>query len=175
MILKILSDKELSIYKHVFLIEGTMQEKTQKLRGLGVFDEYKEIYNEYLTVLKASDNETEKAEALKRITFLSWHHMIEPSCFTGIWQLDSDAIHTAYQMVDNNLKHKKIDSEFNWMLSYYSANRWTILMHSEKEMNTLSTFVKNIDLTKLYLPTVDVLKTTMKDRGQMGEYFRTVS
>ncbi|MBI3221182.1 MAG: hypothetical protein HYZ44_16860 [Bacteroidetes bacterium] len=97
--------------------------------------------------------------------------MIEPSCFTGIWELDGDTIHESYSILNDRLKYKKLDDELKWMISYYSVNGWTILLYSEKEMVELTYFVKTIDQTKIHLPDKGLLTTTMINRGQMGKYF----
>lgn len=173
MTIKELSDRELDIYKKVFSLQGTMDEKTKQLKDSGTFDSYREIHNQYLEVIKSTRDEKEINEGLKRIIFLNWYHIIEPSCFTGIWELDGDTIHESYSILNDRLTDNKVDNELKWMLSYYSANDWTILDFSEKEMPQLTTFVKSVDQSQNHLPDKDELTNTMIDRGQMGEYFKS--
>jgi uncharacterized protein YrzB (UPF0473 family) len=171
---KELSEKELEIYRQVVSLQGTMDEKIEKLRTSETFDKYRQIHNQYLTVIKTTDDKSEINEGLKRITFLNWYHIIEPSCFTGIWELDGDTIHDSYVLLNDCLKNSQMDKELEWMLSYYSSNDWTILLYSEKDMPELSSFIKNVDQTKFHLPNKETLTKTMNDRGQMGEYFKSV-
>jgi hypothetical protein len=166
-----LSDKEMIICRHVFSLQGTMEQKSENLKNSGTFDEYTEIHKQYLTLIKETADEDERNEGLKRIIFLNWYHMVEPSCFTGIWELDGDTIHESYSILNDRLKYKKADDELKWMISYYSANDWTILLHSEREMVELTSFVKAVDQTTNHLPDKDLLTTTMTNRGQMGKYF----
>jgi hypothetical protein len=168
---KDLSDNELNIYQQVFSLHGTMEEKTKKLKDSGTFDKYREIHNQYLRLIKTSGDGGEINEGLKRLVFLNWYHIIEPSCFTGLWELDGDTIHESYSLLNDYLKMNKVDREFKWMLSYYSCNDWTILLYSKKEMPELTAFVKSVDPTISYLPDKEVLMNTMTDRGQMGKYF----
>ena len=167
-----LSEKELLIYKKVLSLDGSMEEKSSSLKEQGIFQQYKNIHQEYFNLINSEIVEKEKNEALKRIIFLNWYHMIEPSCFTGLWELDGDIIHSSYLILNDKFMSGKVDDEFKWMISYYSANDWTILLFSE-DMLELTNFVKNVDSRGSHLPQKNILKTTMDDRGQMGEYFKT--
>ena len=168
---KELSDKELNIYQQVFSLQGTMGEKIKQLKDSGIFDKYSEIHKQYLALIKTTENKEEINEGLKRLIFLNWYHIIEPSCFTGLWELDGDTIHESYLFLNDYLKKNKVDGELKWMVSYYSCNDWTILTYSENEMRELTAFVKSVDETKNHLPDKDVLTKTMINRGQMGKYF----
>lgn len=172
---KELSDKEVEIYREIFSLQGTMVRKAEKLKTSGTFDKYRTIHNQYLTLIKTTEDEGEVIEGLKRIIFLNWYHLIEPSCFTGIWELDGDVIHESYSILDDRIRSNKIDEELKWMISYYSSNDWAILIFSEKGMPELTSFVKNVDQTKSFSPDKDELTKTMNDRGQMGEYFKSIN
>lgn len=137
----------------------------------GTFHEYGLIHKQYLTLIKETTDEYERNEGLKRIIFLNWYHLVEPSCFTGIWELDGDAIHQSYSILNDRMKGDTMDDELKWMISYYSSNDWTILLYSEKEMDALTSFVKAVDQTKNHLPDKESLTKTMINRGQMGKYF----
>jgi hypothetical protein len=168
---KELSDRELIIYRQVFSLQGTMEGKTQILKDTGTFDKYREIHNDYLTLIKTTKDEKVITEGLKRLIFLNWYHIMEPSCFTGLRELNGDTVHESYSFLNDSLKKNKIDEELKWMVSYYSCNDWTILTYSEKEMPELTAFVKNVDQDQNHLPDKDALVKTMIDRGQMGKYF----
>src|SRR5688572_17760056 len=170
---KELSDRELNVYQKVFLLQGTMEEKTKKIRESGISERYKQIHTQYLTHIKSTGDEREIIEGLKRLIFLNWYHIIEPCCFTGIWELDENMIRESYSILNDRLKTNNVDKELKWMISYYAAAwEWAILSFSEKEMPELTTFVKNVDQSRNYLPNNDMLANTMTDRGQMGEYFK---
>jgi hypothetical protein len=74
-----LSDKEMIICRHVFSLQGTMEQKSENLKNSGTFDEYTEIHKQYLTLIKETADEDERNEGLKRIIFLNWYHMVVSS------------------------------------------------------------------------------------------------
>lgn len=107
--------------------------------------------------------------------FLNWYGIIEPSCFTGIQDLDSSIIFESYSILNEYLIDNKIDKEFKWMLSYYSSWDFAILPFSENNLSALTKFVKEVDTTILACPKKQLPKGTMDNRGQMGLYWISCS
>ena len=170
---KDLSDKEIDIYNTARSLNGTMDEKAKILRDSGIFDKYKQLHDQYLFLVNTSADQSERLEALKRTIFLNWYHIIEPSCFTGIGELNGDTIHKSYLVLNDYLKSKTADDELKWMLSFYAFNDWAILVHCKDDMPELIEFVTHVDSKHNHVPDKNMLVGIMIDRGQMGEYFKS--
>ena len=96
--------------------------------------------------------------------------MTEPSCFTGINELDSDAERKIIKQLDNLIKRGKLDTELNWMLKYYST--WDYVFERFKEYHGLCEWIENDFGTELP-DTID--KDEMSTRGQMGKYWNSLN
>jgi hypothetical protein len=101
--------------------------------------------------------------------------MVEPSCNTGIEDLDKMTILESYSILDQYLAEERIDAEFRWMLTYYSSWDYTILAFSENRLETLTAFVKAVDTSVSSLPRNQLPKGVMDNRGQMGIYWISCS
>ena len=132
-----LSDNEWQLYKDTISLSGTMEDITQQLSENGTYDKYREIHQQYLELLNTAADDKIKSEALKRLTFLNWYSILEPSCFTGIDNFDNKIIFNSFSILNDCIKDNKLDAEFIWMLSYYSSWDWIILSSSEN-INILS-------------------------------------
>ena len=85
--LEYLSDNEYQLYKDIHSLSGTMEDRTQQLSEDGTYNKYREIHQHYLELLNSTTDNKIKIEALKRLTFLNWLSILEPSCFTGVENL----------------------------------------------------------------------------------------
>jgi hypothetical protein len=159
-----LTKKENELCSIVLGLRGTMEEKSAQLRDRGVFDAYKQIHSSY------ADKADKDLESLKRGLFIQWYSMTEPSCFTGINELDSAAENKIIEQVDKLIKHDKVDSELNWMLKYYST--WDYVFERFKEYHGLRDWIKN-DLGTDLPDTID--NDEMSKRGQMGKYWTSLN
>lgn len=171
----ILSDRELEIWEYAESQNGTMDFVTEKLSTEGIFEQYRNIHRSYLELYLRIDNEAAKLEILKRLIFLNWYAQVEPSCYTGIEDLDNTIVFASYSILDQYLIDRKIDAEFKWMLSFYSSWDYTILPFSENKLETLTAFVKGIDTSILSCPKNQLPKGVMDNRGQMGIYWISMS
>ncbi|MGQ7852787.1 hypothetical protein ACUN24_00910 [Pedobacter sp. WC2501] len=166
-----LSKLELDLYNYAEYLDGDMDSKGKQLQEEGIFDQYKNLHQSYLDLfLDAKDEET-KLEILKRLIFLNWYAQVEPSCYTGIHDLDHAVVLESYSILNEYLIDNKIDKEFTWMLSYYSSWDFAILPFSQNNLNTLRRFVKEVDTAVLSCPKKQLPKGTMDNRGQMGIYW----
>lgn len=168
-----LSNQELELYNYtVSLQEMTdMNNTSKKLKEDGIFSQYRHIHKSYLDLFFNTESEETKLEILKRLVFLNWYGIIEPSCFTGIQDLDSSIISESYSILNEYLIRHKIDIEFKWMLSYYCSWDFAILTFSENNLCVLTKFVKEVDISILHAPKKALPKGTMDNRGQMGIYW----
>lgn len=171
----ILSDNEVEIWDYAESQRGTMEAITEKLAAEGIFEKYRNIHKHYLDLYHRIDDEDTKLEILKRLIFLNWYFLVEPSCYTGIEDLDSTAVFESYSILDQYLINGKIDTEFGWMLSYYSSWDYVILGFSENKLEALTGFVKGVDTSVSKTPKNRLVKGTMDNRGQMGLYWISCS
>lgn len=156
-------------------LNGTIESITEKLATEGIFEKYRNIHKNYLNLYLRIGDEEVKIEILKRLIFLNWYSMLEPSCFTGIDDLDPRTVFESYSILDHYLFSGKIDAEFKWMLSYYSSWDYTILEFSENKLEALTDFVKKVDTSILSFPKNQLPKGAMDRRGQMGIYWISCS
>jgi hypothetical protein len=160
MTLNELSDKELEILKRVEQVTGLMEDQNVELQNLGIFDEYKAIFNEYAQVHE------EELEALKRCLFLYWYALCEPGCFTGISGFDIEVIKKVLRILDRKLSTSDTDYELEWMLKYYS--NWDFVFEPFPDFINIHKKMKEPEKTELP-ETID--RESMSKRGQMGYYW----
>ncbi|MES2621911.1 MAG: hypothetical protein V4615_13760 [Bacteroidota bacterium] len=170
-----LSDREWQLYNDTIFLKGTIENLTQQLSENGTFDKYRLIHQEYLELFNTTADDKTKSEALKRLTFLNWYSILEPSCFTGVDNLDKNTIFNSFSFLNDYIKNNKLDTEFIWMLSYYSCWDWIILTFSENRLGELTKFVKSVDTSILHVPKHQLPKGSMDNRGQMGIYWTRCS
>ena len=171
----ILSDRELEILDYAESQTGSIEVKTEKLAAEGIFAEYQSIYKGYLDLYHRIINEDTRLEILKRLIFLNWYVKVEPSCYTGIDDLETTAVFETYSILDQYLIDKELDTEFKWMLSFYSSWDYTILTFAENKLEALTLFVKAVDTSISSFPKNQLPKGMMDNRGQMGIYWISMS
>lgn len=156
-----LANKEIELYSKVTSMEGTLEAKTQQIQELGIFEAYREIFNHYAKLNKID------SEALKRGLFLMWYSKLEPSCYTGIGELDKNSEEKIIKTLNRRLKREISSYELDWMISYYS--NWDYLFEEFNEYDAFQNKLKD----KVELPiTIDSGK--MEKRGQMGIYWCSI-
>ena len=151
-----------------------MEDKLQELRSSSIGEEYKQLHKEYLALLQTSANQQEQLELLKRLVFLNWYQLVEPSIYTGLYELDEEAVQAAYSLLDTWLSHDALDQEFSWMLSYYASWDYAILMYAENCLPALTAFVQEAASAALPLPYHQLPRHSMDNRGSMGRYWQSV-
>lgn len=146
---------EIELYFKVILLEGTLEAKVKQIHQLGIFDTYKEIFNQYSLLSKIN------SEALKRGFFLLWYSKLEPPYYTGIGELDKDCEEKIIRILNKRVKNNIADYELDWMISYYS--NWDYLFDDFNQYAEFQNKLKN----KLELPSkIDPLEMGL--RGQVG-------
>jgi len=159
----VLSNKENELYSIVLGVQGTMEEKAKQLRDKGVYDKYKKIHSTY------ASNSDRDLESIKRGLFIQWYALCEPSCFTGINELELKSELKIIGHIDKLITNNNLDSELKWMLKYYS--NWSYVFERFEEFNGLQNWIKN--QIEIELPsTVD--REQMQNRGQMGKYWSSI-
>ena len=151
------------------LMAGTgrkpMSWQEQRLAENGVFAEYGIVHREYVELALAGD-----LEALKRALFLQWFEVAEPSCFTGIRNLDTQARLDVFVHLERECAAKSLDPELEWMLPYYYAIA-EYYMPLDGSFPALTAFCEeHYPHGEVPLPTGDVFR----GRGQMGHYWENI-
>jgi len=159
-----LTNKEDELCSIVHEVHGTMADKNEQLRDQGVFDDYRQVHTGY------ADRADKDLESLKRGLFIQWYAFAEPSCFTGINELEKDAELKIIELTDNLITADKMDLELNWMLSYYST--WDSVFDRFRDYKALQEWIQNKIGTELP-DTID--RQEMATRGQMGKYWNSLN
>lgn len=165
-----LSDNELVICKIVNSLEGTIEVRIKKLVDDDVFNTYRKIHAEYFQLFLVKEESSQKIEILKRIIFLNWLSMVEPSFLTGMDNLDMTVVNDSFSYLNNFLELVKMDSEFRWMLSFYSSWDYILLGVANSNLEQLTAFVQKVDRSLFHVPK-ELNRGMMTNRGQMGIYW----
>lgn len=140
-------------------VVGTIEEKNNQLKALGVYDGFARIYREYA----ASDD----LEATKRAIFYFWYQMSEPPVFSGLADLPQDVSGKVFEKLEGLANTGNIDSELRWMLPYYySITDWLFdeLYKSSPALKRLLT--NNMDSWE-----TERRRENFLGRGLMGRYW----
>jgi hypothetical protein len=143
---------------------GLMEDQFKELEKLGVFSEYVQIHQEYVSRI---GTDASGIEALKRALFIQWYADSEPGCFTGILRIDPFARKRVCVLLDQIISQDGVDDEFQWMLCHYFAiSDWSFPV----EYNTpnLHRFLKTNTSEKLPERFMD------KNRGIMSHYWTSI-
>jgi hypothetical protein len=166
-----LSDQEYKIYNWTNSLRNGTRNSDEGLFFKADLD-YKSIHNRYLNIYEEASDEYIKLETLKRIVFLNWESIVEPEYLTGIKELDATAIFKSYKILNEYIIDNKLDEEFIWMLSHYSAWKFVIFNYTENKLSELNSFVNAADTNVLSFPQKTLDKGVMDNRGQMGIYWK---
>jgi hypothetical protein len=148
-----------------------------------VFKKYTKIHKAYIDLIKTGDEAT-KMEALKRALYIQWIASFEPTYITGITMsfggfdkslggLQLIDYQFVYGYLDNLIKNKELDEELRDMLSYYASWDFVFEYENFRDYKYLHDFVFQVDHEKSYAPLIR--KRNLKHRGQMGDYFLSLS
>ena len=149
-------------------ITGTMEEKSQQLDNLGVFDAYRKVHIAYVDLAEKDGN----VEALKRAIFLQWYRLSEPSCFTGLLEFDTNAEQKALRFLNHLLITHQLDQELQWMLPeyYFITDFYLDRFDGFEEIKCFS----KENWQELWADDAPT-RESLKNRGQMGKYWLSTS
>ncbi|WP_190811439.1 hypothetical protein [Flagellimonas sp. S3867] len=159
-----LAIKEQHLYSSVIELEGTIEEKSDKVVYFGISKEYREIHQEYSRLAKSD------LEALKRGLFLTWYSIAEPTWLTGITDLHEESEERIIKVLDRRLKRDITDYELDWMLDYYSG--WDYVFERFTDFKNFQNRLKS--KSKNELPN-EIDRMKMEQRGQMGVYWNSLT
>lgn len=170
-----LTRREYLILEKVYRIVGSMNEKAQQMIECEVFEAYRVLYMEYITLARQGD-----LEALKRAFFIQWYSANEPSCFSGIpnismWEDEIGLYHkTEKTIFDLVAKWLDTDEELKWMVAWYyqiSENYFAFWGEKPQIIEKIRKYIQE------YSPLIskrEFLEMPIEKRGQMGEYFYSI-
>ncbi len=159
-----LATKEQQLYSSVIKLDGTIEEKSDKVVYFGITKEYQKIHQEYSRLAKND------LEALKRGLFLMWHSISEPTWLTGIGELETESEERIIKILDRRLKRGINDYELDWMLDYYSS--WDYVFERFSDFKSFQNRLKSESKTELP-DRID--REKMGQRGQMGIYWNSLT
>jgi len=159
-----LANQELELLNQTLELVGTIEEKNDKVVYFGIGTKYQRIHEEYSRLANS------ELEALKRGLFIMWYALTEPSCYTGIVILNSEAENRLLKVLDRRLKRDITDYELDWMLDYYS--NWDFVFERFIEFKHLQDRLKRSE--KIDLPN-QINREEMSQRGQMGRYWNSLN
>ena len=166
-----LSTQEIKLHDEAVGTTGPMEQTELQLRERGIFDKYNHLHQQYLALFDDTSEPIVKLEALKRLTFLNWYAMVEPSCFTGIGEFDEKTVYAAFVRLNTYIIQHQLDHELQWMLSYYACWDWVLLTYAEPNLAELTAFIKSVDTSISHFK--QNRPEEMDNRGQMGLYWQS--
>jgi hypothetical protein len=159
-----LNYQEIILLKELKKLKGSIEKIELEIDELSISEKYNEIHNEYTKLNKVN------LEALKRAIFIQWYAAVEPKCYTGIGDLNSENIINNISQLKDLISKNEIDTEFkNMIFHYYKIANWYF-----------DAFINIIELKILinsfeYKSDTNNLDSKMINRGQMGEYWKSLT
>ena len=163
-----LTNRELKLLEHAARAVGLMEDKDRQLRNNGVYAESAAVHAAYVD-LAAPPNLN--AEALKRATFLGWYCDVEPSCFTGVADIDPAGLRRTHELLDAAAWSGRLDVELRVMLGWY----WFIAEYHFTS-NSSARLVQYVSqLNPEAYKTFGFARQGLEGRGLMGRYWTSVA
>ncbi len=161
-----LTTAEVRLLNRVDAVTGLMEEKTESLRGSGVFAEYRDLHKRYVELI---NHPTCGLESLKRALFIQWYAVSEPACFSGIYDVDSEAETKVFRRMDEMIEKGQLDSELCYMLFwYYEVSDW--YFDSRTDIPNLTKWLATSHHKPPCFRTAD-----FNGRGQMTRYWQSLT
>lgn len=167
-----LAVQETALRQHVEAATGTAGQINQYLQEQGVFQEYRQIHQEYAALAGFKRARVIRNEALKRALFLSWYSELEPASLTGLADLDEDITTELYGILSKILERGWMNEELEWMLRHYMQCEWVLLQYTENKLQLLTKWAKGLQAKPVRLEKMQLPAGTMNMRGLMGMYFK---
>jgi len=95
-------------------VHGAHDDRDAAYERIGVYEAWREIFREYVTLSREGD-----PEALKRALFLWWYGYSEPHWLSGILKLDYALGEEVLRRVNELASKGQLDEELKWMLPWY--------------------------------------------------------
>jgi hypothetical protein len=164
-----LLEKQENQIREIFEKASHEKRSLTKIEEADIYKEYAQIYEGYVKLAEQGD-----LEALKRAFFIQWFGYIEPQYLSGINydQLPKSCIAKVLTKIESRIKNQEIDPEFEALLSW----GYTVVDYyfdSFNEIPNLKSFFSRVDKNEDTFARLDLGK--MKDRGILGQYYRSIS
>lgn len=154
-----LTQTETELIRTLDSVVGTIEDRNNQLRDLGVYDGFASVYREYA----ASDD----LEATKRAIFYLWFQMSEPPVFSGLADLPKEINDKVFEKLEGLATEENVDTELQWMLPYYySITDWLF-----DEIYKCSPELKRLLTNNMELWETERRREMFLGRGLMGHYW----
>ena len=163
-----LTAEEARLLEEVERVTGLMEDKASQLNDAGVFAAYSRVHGAYVQLAE----ESRSLEALKRAVFLQWYSLSEPSCFTGLFEIDDAAERRALALVNRLVEKGELDDEFRWMLPYhFQMTDYYLTAHEGLEALKEFSRRNQGELWSQGAPS----RASLSGRGQMSTYWLSIT
>ncbi|MBN1358991.1 MAG: hypothetical protein JW993_00285 [Sedimentisphaerales bacterium] len=145
---------------------GSLERMHVLNQEMGVYEAGQAVFVEYVLLARRGD-----IEALKRALFMYWYSWSEPNELSGLFGLAQDLAAVVLGIVDDMARRGELDIELKWMLPYYYMIYPLYLDHlwHDKFPNLWKASQTNKKLWQRR-----GLESSFDNRGQMGEYWRSI-
>lgn len=160
-----LGREEERLLAEIVAVEGTIEAKFAELEARGILRSYANVHRKYVELAVSGD-----IEALKRAIFLQWFENVEPASFSGLANLDREAVARTMELVEARCAVAAVDDELGWMLPFY-------FLIAEWAFPPPTTCPRFTAFCKAHAPKGLVQPPAgadLRGRGQMGAYWREV-
>jgi hypothetical protein len=170
------AQREMVVLARAVATSRTMQDKERLLRADGTFAESAAIHATYVD-FAAGLWSPNALEALKRAVFLGWYAAVEPSCFTGVDDLDETVLQREFDLLLATTRDGRLDGEFEAMLGWYvQVASYAFVGRAGgdglKLANAAAELIRDLRLfdghAYKHFP---FSRTDLERRGQMGHYW----
>jgi hypothetical protein len=174
-----LARREMKVLAHAKAVVGTMEDKERRLREDGTFAESAAIHAAYVD-LAAGPWSPDALEALKRAVFLGWYATTEPSCFTGIDDLDEAVLQREFDLLLATMRDGRTDREFEVMLGWYvQVAIYAFVGRAGRDglrlANAANELIRGLRMLDGHAyERFPFTRTDLEQRGQMGHYWISI-
>ena len=134
-----------------------------------MYAEYPAILSAYLELRRLADDPAIALEALKRLVFLCWYAVSEPSIESGISELPESSVREVMRELDAAIAAERADDELRMMLARYDAVFGYVFEHFGP-VRRLGAFIAGVSAANI--PPPGVATRQFAGRGQLGRYWQ---
>jgi hypothetical protein len=163
-----LAEREANLSAHVESLVGLMEDKEQRLAVDGTFADYAAIHEAYA---RLAGPPYTSLEALKRAVFLGWYTDADPSCFTGVADLQEEAVSLTHYLLRVAWADGRLDREFEAMLGWYRSIPPFDFAESP-ETDEFAHYLSSLSPEGYLSHTFS--RDDLGARGQMGQYWISI-
>jgi len=139
-----------------------VKDRASAYERTGVYAAWRDIFQQYASLAR------EDMEALKRALYLAWTQYSQSPLLSGVKDLDEKTIREVLAIADDLARTDRLDAELQWMLSYYYLVEPQYLDRFDGQEH-----LKQVSRQGPLLYRHECLKCSFKNRGHMGQYWKS--